>query len=109
MHVETDRALRLLFVELCPDNESMDNVVLKTSALNDLYAANTFNTYATAEHIHKLGIDDRLHAGDLGLVEEIAHTIPTRSHLTTAAIISQASTLSTIAHRRNASLLQTHR
>ena len=69
---ETDNALHLLFIELFPNNDSMSGVLLKTSALNDFYTTNIFNTYAVAEHICKLRIDDRLRAGDLKLIEEIA-------------------------------------
>lgn len=69
---ETDNALHLLFIELFPNNDSMSGVLLKTSALNDFYTTNIFNTYAVAEHICKLRIDDRLRAGELKLIEEIA-------------------------------------
>lgn len=43
-YAETDDALRPLFIELFPDNDSMDGVLLKTSALNDFYSTNIFNT-----------------------------------------------------------------
>ena len=73
-YIEADRALRLLFVELCQSNNSMSHILLKASALNDFYSTNIYKTYAVAEHIYELDIDERLRDGDLKLVEDIADT-----------------------------------
>lgn len=65
-------ALNKLFHEFCPDNKHLEDVLLKTAALNAFYATNIYNVYAMAKHIVSLNIDDRLDRGDMTLVTDIA-------------------------------------
>ena len=73
-----EKALNKLFFELCPDNKSIENILLKTVALNDFYSTNIYNIFAVAEHIESLNhienkssIDERLNKGDVSLVDDI--------------------------------------
>ena len=68
---QTDLALRKLFASL-PFNAELGDVLLKTAALNALYATSIFAIYQVAKHIHNLQIDTRLAAQDRTLVEDIA-------------------------------------
>ena len=68
-----DNALQKLFTQLCPYNTSLEDVLIKCTTLNKLYSTNIINISAMAEHIHSLNIDERLHRGDLSLVESIAN------------------------------------
>ena len=73
-----DNALQKLFTQLCPENTILEDVLIKCTTLNRLYSTNIFNIRAVAEHIHSLNIDERLHHGDLSLVESIAQATPKR-------------------------------
>ena len=73
-----DNALQKLFTQLCPYNTSLEDVLIKCTTLNKLYSTNIINISAMAEHIHSLNIDERLHHGDLSLVESIAQATPKR-------------------------------
>lgn len=68
-----DKALRKLFIELCPNNTSLEDVLIKCTVLNKLYSTNIINIHAMAEHIHSLNIDERLKQCDFTLVESIAN------------------------------------
>jgi len=65
-------ALNKLFLRIYPRNTEMDEILIKAAALNDFYSTNIFAVFPVARHIHQLGIDDRLAAGDESLVNEIA-------------------------------------
>ena len=71
-YVLQERSLSLLFKEICPSNSVLEQVLLKVSALNDLYSTNIFDTYTVAKHIHEMNIEPRLRIGGLPLVNEIA-------------------------------------
>lgn len=73
-----DRALQKLFTQLCPYNTSLEDVLIKCATLNKLYSTNIINIHPIAEHILSLNIDERLHCGDLSLVECIANATPKR-------------------------------
>lgn len=64
-------ALDKLFFELCPKNESISDILLKSSTLNDFYSTNIFKIYPLARHILSLNIDSRLKSGDVNLVKDI--------------------------------------
>ena len=68
-----DKALQKLFTQLCPYNTSLEDVLIKCTTLNKLYSTNIINISAMAEHIYSLNIDERLHLGDLALIESIAN------------------------------------
>ena len=68
-----EKALDKLFLELCPYNFQIEDVLIKCSALNDFYSTNIFDIHAMAQHILSLRIDVRLDKGDKSLVNDIAH------------------------------------
>ena len=67
-----EKALDKLFMELCPKNECLEDVLIKCSALNDFYSTNIFDVHSMAKHINHLHIDERLDRGDCSLVKDIA-------------------------------------
>ena len=69
-HLQED-ALDKLFHKLCPKNTDITDILLKVSTLNDFYSTNIFSVYPVAKHILSLGIDARLKAGDVTLVNDI--------------------------------------
>lgn len=69
-----EQSLDLLFRELLPTNTILAHIQIKVSLLNDLYSTNIYDTYAVAESIAKLKIDERLREGDLSLIAEVART-----------------------------------
>lgn len=76
-----ERALDKLFLKLCPDNKSIEDILIKCSSLNDFYSTNIFDIYSLAEHIRKLNIDKRLMDKDYSLVNDIANVeVSGKSH-----------------------------
>lgn len=69
-HLQED-ALDKLFLELCPTNTDLSDILIKASTLNDFYSTNIFWIYPVAKHIHGLNIDDRLKVGDVTLVNDV--------------------------------------
>lgn len=69
-HLQED-ALDRLFFTLCHGNESISDILLKVSVLNDFYSTNIFKVYPVAKHILALHIDERLQKGDVTLVDDI--------------------------------------
>ena len=67
-----ENALDKLFFQTYPNNTDIDDVLIKVSSLNDFYSPNIFSPFKVAKHIISLNIDDRLAAGDVTLVNEIA-------------------------------------
>lgn len=67
-----ESALNKLFYQTYPDNKDIDDVLVKVSVLNDFYSTNIFSPFKVAKHIIDLDIDERLAAGDITLVNEIA-------------------------------------
>lgn len=67
-----EKALDKLFFEAYPENTCIEDVLIKVTCLNALYSTNIFSPFTVAMHILKLGVDDRLMAGDPTLVEDIA-------------------------------------
>ena len=70
---EHERSLNKLFGQLCPNNDNIEDILIKCSALNDFYSTNIFDVHKLAEHILRLDIDERLRSGDDSLVEDIAN------------------------------------
>jgi len=66
-----DQAVAKLFQHF-PKNESVEDIILKISALNDLYGTNIFATYKMAKHIQKLKVDKYFDKKDLSVVGKIA-------------------------------------
>ena len=68
---EQEKALDKLFQEFCPKNEKIEDILLKSSTLNDFYSTNIFSVFSVAKHILELKIDARLSKKDLSLVDEL--------------------------------------
>jgi hypothetical protein len=69
-----DQAITEL-VERFPDNSRLEHVLLKVTAINELYGTNIYATFAMARHIHALGIDSALADHSTELVDRIAGVI----------------------------------
>jgi hypothetical protein len=69
-----EESLRLLFKELCPENKTIEHILLKVSVLNDFYSTNIFDTYTVAKHILSHCIDTHLHNRNCDIVNVIAAT-----------------------------------
>lgn len=68
-----ENSLDKLFFELCPNNTSLPDILIKCSCLNDFYSTNIYSIYDVGKHIYELNIDSRLYQGDLNLVNDIAN------------------------------------
>lgn len=67
-----ESALNKLFMQFSPENNNLDDVLLKVAALNAFYSTNIYNVFAVARHIVSLNIDERLKQGDESLVMDIS-------------------------------------
>lgn len=72
-YVNQEHALDLLFVKLCPKNETIEQVLLKIATLNDFYSTNIFDVHTVAKHFMECDIDERLAQGDVTLVDDLSH------------------------------------
>ena len=68
-----EHALDKLFMQLCPENKCIEDILIKCSALNDFYSTNIFDIHTLAQHIYGLNVDARLRNGDYSLVNDIAN------------------------------------
>lgn len=71
-YTEEEKALDKLFFGEFKSNNSLQNVLIKCSVLNDFYSTNIFKVYPVAVHIHNINIDERLYDSDPTLVDDIA-------------------------------------
>ena len=72
-YVLQENALDKLFFETYPENKDINDILIKTSSLNDFYSTNIFSIFPVAKHIQKLNIDKRLKSFDESLVNDIAN------------------------------------
>ena len=70
-----ERALDKLFHDLCPENKTIEDILLKAATLNDFYSTNIYSIYPVAKHILELDIDSRLAEGRVDLVDEIQKVV----------------------------------
>lgn len=69
-----ESALNKLFHRTYPQNNDLDEVLVKVATLNDFYSTRIMNIFAVAKHIKGIScIDERLKNGDESLVDEIAN------------------------------------
>lgn len=66
-----DRAL-LRLVELMPTNTCLEEILIKTCAINSLYSTQVYATVEMAKHIHSLRIDGLLRVSDPEAVTKIS-------------------------------------
>lgn len=71
-YVLQERSLKKLFTETYPENNEMDDVLIKVCSLNDFYSTNIYSPFKVANRILQLSIDSRLKQADLTLVMDIA-------------------------------------
>ena len=71
-YVNQENTLNKLFFDLIPENKLIEDVLIKSSTLNDFYSTNIFSIFPVAKHNHELDIDERLKMGDISLVDDIA-------------------------------------
>ncbi len=69
---DQEDALKVLFTKLCPENNDLRFVLLKTTALNRLSGTNIFDIYSVSNHIYVSDIDEDLNSGKGDLINEIA-------------------------------------
>lgn len=72
-YVLQENALDKLFFKVYPNNDNIDDILIKCSSLNDFYSTNIFSIFPVAKHILNLNIDERLKLGDVSLVNAIAN------------------------------------
>jgi len=65
-------ALDILFTKTYPSNTDLKQILIKATALNDLFKTNIMNIWPVAKHIKSLDIDKRLCEGDATLVNDLA-------------------------------------
>src|SRR3989304_5685699 len=64
-------ALTKLFAQY-PLNTALDEVLIKVTALNDMYRTSIWATYKVAERIHELDVDPKIRKGEPEIVNAIA-------------------------------------
>lgn len=72
-YVNQEHALDLLFMQLCPMNKTIEQVLLKIATLNDFYSTNIFDVHTVAKHFMTYNIDSRLERGEETLVDDLSH------------------------------------
>lgn len=71
-YVLQESSLKKLFTVTYPNNNLMDDVLIKVCSLNDFYSTNIFSPFSVAKHIVSLNIDERLQNNDFTLVNDLA-------------------------------------
>ena len=76
-----DQAIINLFASF-PENKKIEDIILKTSVVNDLYSTNILGIFKMAKHIQQLQIDQDLKKGSPSVVSKIAtgHGIKTKKN-----------------------------
>jgi len=74
-YVNQENALDLLFVQLCPKNETIEQILIKIAALNDFYSTNIYDVHTVAKHFMAYGIDSRLAVADETLVDDLSQVV----------------------------------
>lgn len=71
-YIYQEKSINKLFKELIPNNDLVEDILLKVSTLNDFYSTNIFSVFPVAHHIHECNFDERIKVGDPTLVNDIA-------------------------------------
>lgn len=72
-YVLQENSLDKLFFKTYPNNDDINDILIKASSLNDFYSTNIFSIFSVAKHIRSLNIDERLKKHDESLVNDIAN------------------------------------
>lgn len=67
-----ENSLHKLFTQQYPNNERIEDVLIKCAALNEFYSTNIFKIYNVARHYVSVHIDERLEKKDIDLVDDLA-------------------------------------
>ena len=67
-----ESSLKKLFTVTYPNNNDLDEILIKVSSLNTFYSTHIYSPYEVADHILGLGIDTLLATNDLNVVNNIA-------------------------------------
>ncbi len=70
-----EASLHKLFSKTYPNNDDLNDVLIKVCALNSIYYTNIMSPLTVAKHIVALKIDNRLAKGELSLVKDIAQIV----------------------------------
>jgi len=70
-YVLQERSLEKLFLRTYPNNNDLDDVLIKVCSLNDFYSTNIFSPFTVAKHIVELNIDKDLKKENLSIVNKI--------------------------------------
>jgi len=79
-YVLQEKSLDKLFFDIIPENNEIEDVLIKCSTLNDFYSTNIFSIFPVAKKIYNLNIDERLKKGDLTLVNDITYVEELNKH-----------------------------
>ncbi len=71
-YADEERALKRLFIDLCPHNSDVEDILIKCSTLNDFYSTQIWNIHEVARHFKTCDIDKRLKKSDYSLVNDLA-------------------------------------
>lgn len=71
-YVLQESSLNKLFFYTYPNNDNIDDILIKCSSLNDFYSTNIFSIFPVAKHIFNLKIDERVKNGDPTVVNDIS-------------------------------------
>lgn len=71
-YVLQESSLDKLFFKTYPQNNDINDILIKCSSLKDFYSTNIFSIFPVAKHILDLNIDERLKNEDTTLVDDIA-------------------------------------
>lgn len=74
---EQENALDKLFVNLCPNNTDLNDVLIKVCTLNDFYSTNIYGVTKVAKKIKELSIDSRLNSSvrDTAIVQDLDEAV----------------------------------
>ncbi len=67
------RVIVKLFQNCVKENKTIEDILIKVSAINQFDSTNIFDIHTVANHILSLNIDERLGSNDLSLVKDIAY------------------------------------
>lgn len=76
-YIQSENVLKRLFLQLCPNNSEISDVLIKVCTLDKLYNTNIYKTHDVAKTIVDMKIDDRLkqNSRDEDLVDDMVSRI----------------------------------
>ena len=71
-----EKAMEKLFQEMCVKNETVEDILIKVSSLNNVFDIGVNEVFRMVKHIESLDVDSRLKVGDITLVMDISRMKP---------------------------------